>query len=891
MKKANRSLISICMLASMFSLVVASCNQPNTSESQPDNTDYTITIEEMSHGSIVTELETAKKGDTVTLTISPDAGYELAEGSLKVNGTVITSESFTMPGANVTISASFVTAGSVIEIEETNLELSATSELVAAYSHWSTELTDTGLNVKVVVEDQKLLVTKGDFGKSDGIALAYSTYKKAANPLDGVKKLQVNAYGEFEVASYNGSAFAKADATGVEVSTSYIANAEAETVGYVVEASLTYEALGVTKDTVKNYLTLCPTLLNNNSRSAMIPASTATSSDYACDAYDQNSYLVLVDSNTYARNKFLYENGTFAFIDRGVNSNYDLSKDYFPEDANYADRKVVLSGTDNADNYLDFYQTNATELYVQATFKINEVYAGEPYGKVGIRIVDEGKNGVFNYIDCAGSGISAMDSRNAAYITVKGDYQWGSEVNTSARFSPKNGETMTLGIYRNGGLFQMFADGKLIGEMVNPGGIGNNVKAYPQLVSFNIGMEVTNYFSTDDKEVIESYLPKDYSVAGHVFKSPSEIIKNGNQYDLRNDTAESSGLVRLNGNDGQDNRLYFAVSSNEFMYARATMKVTDFYNIGDAWLKFGMALYDGGAGDALYFYADAFTGNAATANNINNITGKDYGLVLKQNGGWTKWITLDTTNKFNLQTKEVTMEAVYDHGKVYFFADGVLTSVNSYDAKTENLYFALTNFGYGMDITNYYGTTDKADVAIASTLAKIHTPTAIVLDGVANDDAFNYANNTLEVKGINNIDIKTSAVIADGGMYVTTIVESAYLPRDCRGENGWWSWCNIEYQVNGIQTYIGFGGNYSSINNGTGYAYASKNVSAIQATVVKNDNSKYVTTFEWFVPGCVENSTIATWYSVWDGSHATITKDGAEYRTAHQVTATGLVLG
>ena len=95
------------------------------------------------------------------------------------------------------------------------------------------------------------------------------------------------------------------------------------------------------------------------------------------------------------------------------------------------------------------------------------------------------------------------------------------------------------------------------------------------------------------------------------------------------------------------------------------------------------------------------------------------------------------------------------------FADGVLTSVNSYDAKTENLYFALTNFGYGMDITNYYGTTDKADVAIASTLAKIHTPTAIVLDGVANDDAFNYANNTLEVKGINNIDIKAHLWILD----------------------------------------------------------------------------------------------------------------------------------
>ena len=129
-------------------------------------------------------------------------------------------------------------------------------------------------------------------------------------------------------------------------------------------------------------------------------------------------------------------------------------------------------------------------------------------------------------------------------------------------------------------------------------------------------------------------------------------------------------------------------------------------------------------------------------------------------------------------------------------------------------------------------------------------------------------------------------------MYVTTVVESAYLPRSCASGDGWYTWCNIEYQVNGAQTYVGFGGNYSSMNNGTGYAYASKNVSSIHATIVKTEESKYVTTFEWFVPGCAENSTIATWWSVWDGTNGTITKDGVkDYRVAYAVTSTGLNLG
>ena len=71
--------------------------------------DYNITKSEMTNGS-VTVAATAKMGDSVEITVAPDAGYEL--DTLKFNNTEITADGdgkykFTMPAADTNISASF----------------------------------------------------------------------------------------------------------------------------------------------------------------------------------------------------------------------------------------------------------------------------------------------------------------------------------------------------------------------------------------------------------------------------------------------------------------------------------------------------------------------------------------------------------------------------------------------------------------------------------------------------------------------------------------------------------------------------------------------------------------------------------------------------------------
>ncbi len=69
---------------------------------------YTITINQMTNGSVQANKTSALSGDTIILTINASDGYVLEEGSLKYNTTVIENNQFIMPSENVVIYANFV---------------------------------------------------------------------------------------------------------------------------------------------------------------------------------------------------------------------------------------------------------------------------------------------------------------------------------------------------------------------------------------------------------------------------------------------------------------------------------------------------------------------------------------------------------------------------------------------------------------------------------------------------------------------------------------------------------------------------------------------------------------------------------------------------------------
>lgn len=72
---------------------------------------YSVTIvSPITNGSVTADKATAAEGETVTLTVTPDEGYELDELIVKDEGTNLvpaTGTSFEMPAANVNVDATF----------------------------------------------------------------------------------------------------------------------------------------------------------------------------------------------------------------------------------------------------------------------------------------------------------------------------------------------------------------------------------------------------------------------------------------------------------------------------------------------------------------------------------------------------------------------------------------------------------------------------------------------------------------------------------------------------------------------------------------------------------------------------------------------------------------
>ncbi len=71
------------------------------------NSQYTVTIDAMTNGTVTANPTVAAPGTTIHLTVTPSNGYRLKDGTLKYNDTAITGNSFTMPADNVTITAEF----------------------------------------------------------------------------------------------------------------------------------------------------------------------------------------------------------------------------------------------------------------------------------------------------------------------------------------------------------------------------------------------------------------------------------------------------------------------------------------------------------------------------------------------------------------------------------------------------------------------------------------------------------------------------------------------------------------------------------------------------------------------------------------------------------------
>lgn len=71
---------------------------------------YTVTIDKLTGGTITADPTQARPGTVITLTVTPDAGMRLKDGTLKYNDVAISSTTFIMPAEDVLVTAEFEAA-------------------------------------------------------------------------------------------------------------------------------------------------------------------------------------------------------------------------------------------------------------------------------------------------------------------------------------------------------------------------------------------------------------------------------------------------------------------------------------------------------------------------------------------------------------------------------------------------------------------------------------------------------------------------------------------------------------------------------------------------------------------------------------------------------------
>ena len=97
---------------------------------------YSITLATVEHGSISANAEEASEGSTITLTATPDEGYELDSWTVtddQNNAIAVTENQFVMPASDVTVSATFIYVGQ--PFEQKYYLVTSTDQLVAGRTY------------------------------------------------------------------------------------------------------------------------------------------------------------------------------------------------------------------------------------------------------------------------------------------------------------------------------------------------------------------------------------------------------------------------------------------------------------------------------------------------------------------------------------------------------------------------------------------------------------------------------------------------------------------------------------------------------------------------------------------------------------------------------------
>lgn len=247
---------------------------------------YAVNIANSEDGYTVSDLTSAEAGDTVTLTSYPSYNRQLAYYC--VDGIKIDGNTFTMPAANVTVTAEYTQP-----IASDAVALSVVATRFEATSYWSARYLERGVEVKAVVEDPILYHSyklQSNYAYHDNIEFIVGE-TGAAELTSKHMKLLVASDGNHYLQYYN-NGWVSTGANGLSVQADYCYIWTHGFVGYEVTAVIPYDRFGLTYETALGNLSICPAMRNT---AAYFHTTWASYNGQGCSWENPHTYLSITE--------------------------------------------------------------------------------------------------------------------------------------------------------------------------------------------------------------------------------------------------------------------------------------------------------------------------------------------------------------------------------------------------------------------------------------------------------------------------------------------------------------------------------------------------------------------------------------------------------------------
>lgn len=412
---------------------------------------------------------------------------------------------YTMPAKDVAFKAIWELSAPVLPDNTVTLESVPQSEYrtavtaggMTATANWFAEYKQDAFVLTVYVEDEKVY-TNGSIYENDSVEVVLDKAQRVKGYTDDTVSVIADAAGNVRVTKPKAGTEAVEDTAITAVTVPYtLAGAKVE--GYRTVITVPYSEVTFTEAGKDASVAL--TLTNAQS---LLEIKAECDAKYGTDATNVHTYTCVTADNTFAANPdFHYSKvwGDVAKLKTSSTWNVD-------GDDGSAGAHIYMTGNDFADNYAYMHSSNASQMYAEVKLSVKEVMEKQGGGydnlpKFGITITSaDGKTGLLFWVGADCDGNTIKDNSITLGHTTRANGSWatwtdniGNLGGTSAQY--QGDEYVTLGIYRQGGVLKLYANGREIKTVAC--GIKASDEAYIGLASFNLKLDAKDYKVTTNQ--------------------------------------------------------------------------------------------------------------------------------------------------------------------------------------------------------------------------------------------------------------------------------------------------------------------------------------------------------------------------------------------------------